>query len=68
MAPKEVAKALDRRHDIVTRPGMHEAAEANKNLGTFPDGALRISPGPFTTPEEIGSLLGALREIHANGA
>ena len=47
---------------------MHVAAEANQNLGTFPHGGLRNSRGPFTTPEEIDTLLGALREIHANGA
>jgi selenocysteine lyase/cysteine desulfurase len=35
----------------------------HKRLGTFPDGMLRISPGPFNTSEHIDTFLNALAEI-----
>lgn len=38
---------------IETRVGMHCAPAAHKALGTFPQGTLRFSPGPFTTAGEI---------------
>jgi selenocysteine lyase/cysteine desulfurase len=60
---KEVTKALDERYHIATRPGMHEAVPANRTLGSAPEGTVRISLGPFTTQEEIDTLLGALKEI-----
>ena len=46
-----------------TRPGLHCAPIAHKTLNTFPQGALRVSPGYFTTHEEIDSFIEALREI-----
>lgn len=60
---KEVATALDRRFGIAVRPGLHDALDANRALGTFPDGTLRISPGPFTTERDIDTLLDALTRI-----
>jgi selenocysteine lyase/cysteine desulfurase len=65
---KAVTQALDRRHRIATRPGMHEAVPANQRLGTAPEGTVRISPGPFTTAEEIGSLVEALKSIAGDRA
>ena len=37
----------------------------HRRLGTFPDGTLRLSPGPFTTEAEIDTFLHALTEITA---
>ncbi len=37
----------------------------HRALGTFPDGTLRLSPGPFTTRDEIAAFLTALSEITA---
>ena len=34
-------------------------------LHTFPDGTLRLSPGPFTTPQQIDRFVEALTEITA---
>ena len=34
----------------------------NRTLGTFPEGTVRISPGYFTTMEEIDQWVEALRE------
>ena len=48
---------------IETRVGLHCSPAAHKTLGTFPNGTLRFSPGPFTTFEEIDKTLDCLKEI-----
>lgn len=48
---------------IETRPGLHCAPLAHKTLGSFPQGALRISIGYFNTEEEIESVLKALERL-----
>ncbi|MGC9490622.1 MAG: aminotransferase class V-fold PLP-dependent enzyme, partial [Thermovirgaceae bacterium] len=48
---------------IETRPGLHCAPLAHKTLGSFPQGALRISIGYFNTEEEIESVLKALESF-----
>ena len=48
-----------------TRPGLHCAPIAHKTLGTFPQGALRVSPGYFTSLDEIDAFFAAL-ERHRN--
>lgn len=48
---------------IETRPGLHCAPLAHKTLGSFPQGALRISVGYFNTEEEIESVLKALESL-----
>lgn len=45
-----------------TRPGLHCAPLAHKVLCSYPHGSLRVSPGYFSTPDEIDAFLGALRE------
>lgn len=63
--PQELANVLDTSFQIAVRPGLHCAPYIHRRLGTFPDGTLRISPGPFNTAEQIDTLLGALAEITA---
>ena len=46
-----------------TRPGLHCAPSAHKTLGTFPQGALRVSPGYFTEEGEIDGFIDALRGL-----
>lgn len=48
-----LAAELDREFDIAVRAGLHCAPGAHRTLGTFPAGTLRVSPGCFTTGEEI---------------
>jgi selenocysteine lyase/cysteine desulfurase len=48
------------RWGIETRPGLHCAPTAHKTLGSFPQGALRISPGFFNTGDEIDLCLEAI--------
>ena len=43
-----------------TRPGLHCAPSAHRTLGTFPQGALRVSPGYFNTLQDIDAFLDAL--------
>ena len=63
--PQSLADILDTSFDIAVRPGLHCAPYIHRRLGTFPDGTLRLSPGPFNTVEEIDGFLGALTEITA---
>ncbi len=48
-----LAYELDQRFDIAVRAGLHCAPRAHRTLGTFPDGTVRMSPGWFTTSEDI---------------
>jgi selenocysteine lyase/cysteine desulfurase len=64
--PRILAGALDSHGEgIAVRPGLHCAPYAHRRLGTFPEGTLRLSPGPFNTAEEIDTFLSALAEITA---
>ncbi len=61
--PAQVGFALDRDHDIVCRVGLHCAPDAHRTIGTFPRGTVRVSPGYFTTHEDIDCLLAALSTL-----
>jgi cysteine desulfurase family protein len=63
LSAQDVGAILDTSFDIAVRPGLHCAPYIHRALGTFPDGTLRLSPGPFTTSEEIDGFLRALGEI-----
>jgi cysteine desulfurase / selenocysteine lyase len=65
LAPQDIAAILDTSFDIAVRPGLHCAPYIHRRLGTVPDGTLRISPGPFTSPGDIEALIHALSEITA---
>ncbi len=59
----ELGGILDQAFDIAIRPGLHCAPYAHKLIGTFPEGTVRVSPGPFTTADDIDRLAAALKEI-----
>src|SRR3954462_1826416 len=59
----ELGGILDQAFDIAVRPGLHCAPYVHKALGTFPEGTVRVSPGPFSTEEDIDHLAQALAEI-----
>jgi len=61
--PEEAAAILDQRFGIAIRAGLHCAAVLHQQLGTLPDGCLRVSPGYFNTPIEIAALIEALSTI-----
>ena len=59
----ELGGILDQAFDTAVRPGLHCAPYIHKSLGTYPDGLVRVSPGPFTTAADIDRLIRALTEI-----
>ncbi|MDP2930892.1 MAG: aminotransferase class V-fold PLP-dependent enzyme [Chloroflexota bacterium] len=61
--PGEAGAILDQAFDIKVRTGLHCAPAANKTLGTFPAGTVRLSPGYFNTVEEISLALEAVAKI-----
>ena len=65
LTPQEIGAILDSSFDIAVRPGLHCSPYAHKALGTFPDGTIRVSPGPFTTEGDLDAFLAALAEITA---
>lgn len=48
-----IAFELDQRFDIAVRAGLHCAPRAHRTLGTFPSGTVRMSPGWFSTSDDI---------------
>src|SRR5690606_11730372 len=63
VAPSEVGAILHESFSIAVRPGLHCAPYIHQELGTFPDGAVRISPGPFNTEADIDRLVDALQQL-----
>jgi selenocysteine lyase/cysteine desulfurase len=59
----ELGGILDQAFQIAVRPGLHCAPYIHRAIGTFPEGTVRVSPGPFSTEEDIDHLARALAEI-----
>lgn len=58
-----LARDLSERYGIETRPGLHCAPLAHRTLGSFPEGAIRLSPGYFNSEEDIELTIEALEEL-----
>ncbi|MFM7592135.1 MAG: aminotransferase class V-fold PLP-dependent enzyme, partial [Isosphaeraceae bacterium] len=63
LLPSELGAILDTAFAIAIRPGLHCSPYIHKRLGSFPDGLVRISPGPFNTEADIEAFLNALEQI-----
>jgi cysteine desulfurase family protein len=61
--PLELGGMLDSSCDIAVRPGLHCSPYIHRSLGTFPEGTVRASAGPFNTAEDVDALATALAEI-----
>lgn len=59
----EIGCRLDDEDEILCRVGLHCAPAAHRSLGTFPEGTVRLAPGPTTTLQDIETVLGAVRKI-----
>lgn len=59
----ELGGILDQAFNIAIRPGLHCAPYIHRTMGTFPEGTIRVSPGPFNTEADIDQLVAALAEI-----
>lgn len=60
-----VAFELDQRYQIAVRSGLHCAPRAHQTLGTFPGGTVRLSPGFFTTMDDIVRCCDAVEQLSA---
>ena len=58
----DLSKVLNSR-DYVVRGGLQCAPHAHRTLDTFNGGTIRISPGYFTTEQDIDSFLQSVKEI-----
>ncbi len=65
LGPGELARELERRFGILTRPGIHCAPLAHRAIGTFPAGTCRLSFGAFTTAEHVDRAVEALQALAA---
>lgn len=63
MPAADLGAILDQSFDIAIRPGLHCAPYIHRALGSFPDGLVRVSTGPFNTAAEIDTLISALKEV-----
>lgn len=63
LAAPELGGILDQAFDIAIRPGLHCAPYVHKAVGSYPDGLVRVSPGPFNSEADIDQLANALKEI-----
>ena len=68
LVPNEtgMAAALEAGFGIQTRSGLHCAPGAHRALGTFPEGACRISLGSTSTQEDVEAALAALAALARN--
>ena len=64
--PQEIAAILDQQGGVQARAGLHCAPLLHRALGTEARGGkVRLSPGPFTTADEIDAALATLAEVAA---
>ena len=62
--PGQIGFALDRTYGIAVRGGLHCAPSTHRVLGTIQQGgAVRLSPGPFTTAEDVETAVGAIAAL-----
>jgi cysteine desulfurase family protein len=62
-SPLEIGSIFDGEFDIAVRPGLHCAPYIHRAQGSFPDGTVRVSPGPFNTEGDVDRVAQALSEI-----
>src|SRR3989338_1160760 len=68
MEPQVVGTILDESFGIAVRSGLHCAPGTHREIGSFPQGTVRISPGFFNTGDDIAQVALALKEIASSAA
>lgn len=64
VSPADLAAALEQRHGLLTRPGLHCAPLAHRTFGTYVFvGTTRLSLGPFLSVREVESALAGMSEV-----
>ncbi len=59
----DFARVLDEDYGILTRAGLHCAPLRHVDLGTYPDGTVRIAFGHSTTEADVEALVAALQKL-----
>jgi cysteine desulfurase family protein len=59
----EIGYRLDEEFDVLSRVGLHCAPALHKTIGTFPEGTVRLAPGPFTTESDIKAVIMAVEGV-----
>lgn len=65
--PREAGLRLDNDFGILVRTGAHCAPDAHREAGTYPEGAVRVSPGYFNTASDIEAFIKAVETISKRG-
>jgi cysteine desulfurase family protein len=65
-SPADLGKVLESEFGVLTRAGLHCAPLAHKTIGTFPQGACRLSFGAFSTEADVAYVIAALRKVARN--
>ncbi len=63
MRVAEWSALLDSEFGIASRSGLHCAPDMHRALGTFPEGLVRLSCGPFNTREEILAVIDSIKSL-----
>jgi cysteine desulfurase family protein len=65
MTPAALADALERRHGVLARPGLHCAPHAHRTFGTLTaGGTTRLSVGYATSLEDVELAIEAVADVH----
>jgi cysteine desulfurase family protein len=65
-SPADAGAVLDQSFDIACRVGLHCAPLTIETIGALPRGTIRMSPGPFTTDDDIDGAISAVTELAAS--
>ncbi len=63
MPSEDVAAVLDSTFNICVRAGNHCSPYIHRAQGSYDDGLVRVSPGPFNTEADIDAVAAALTEL-----
>lgn len=66
--PAVLAFYLDHEYNCAVRAGLHCAPQAHKTIGSYPLGTLRISPGWFSSEQEIDHIAQAIAACLRKGS
>ncbi len=61
--PLDIGLIMEDDYNIMIRCGAHCAPSAHRTAGTHPTGAIRVSPGYFSTTSDIEAFSGAIMKI-----
>lgn len=62
-----LAFMMDQQYGIALRSGLQCAPHAHRTIGSYPGGTVRLSPGWFTTTDDIDTFCAALTSILQKG-